>query len=166
MVEKGARTTLNVLDVPFAILVPELAVPSTHNLALKPYGRRRRHVAGDIGLVVSFRVSAYADHFIASWERTRDGGELEGRASSTGVVKGAESDRGEDVGARASWVGRQNGIPHGGGTSPGHDGGVGGRGKSSNSSRSFGEGRIRRIAGEKTGGGRRCGGGGEDEGLG
>jgi hypothetical protein len=39
VVEKCARAALHVLNEPLAILVPELTVPPTDDLALKSYGR-------------------------------------------------------------------------------------------------------------------------------
>lgn len=65
MVEKGARRALDVLDEPFPILVPELAVPSTDDLALEAYWRRRSLVAGHAGqsMVITLRVSSNADDF-------------------------------------------------------------------------------------------------------
>lgn len=65
MVEKGARRTLDVLDVPLPILVPELAVSSADHLALEAYRRRRGLVTGHAGqgMVITFRVPSNADDF-------------------------------------------------------------------------------------------------------
>lgn len=65
MIEKGARGALDIFDVPFPILVPELAVSSTDHLALEAYWRRRGLMAGHAGqgMIITFRVSSNADDF-------------------------------------------------------------------------------------------------------
>lgn len=93
VVEKRAGAALDVLDVPFSILVPELAVPSADHLALKPDGGCRGLVSGDVahGLAISLGVASDTDGFCAGWERSRDRGKGEGGAVRAGVEVGREA---------------------------------------------------------------------------
>lgn len=104
VVQKGARAALDIFDIPLAAFVPELAVPSAHDFALKADGCCRGHVDWDVGGVVSLGISAHANDFGAGRKRSRYGREGERRAGRPGIVEGAEPDRGQDVDAAAGAV--------------------------------------------------------------
>lgn len=75
VIEKGPGRALHVLDVPFALLVPELAVASTDDLALEAYGRGRGGVCRYRRVVLPLGVAADFDDLRASWQSPRNGRE-------------------------------------------------------------------------------------------
>ncbi len=106
MVQKGAGAALDIFDIPLAAFVPELAVPSAHDFALKADGCCRGHVDWDVRRVVSLGISADANDFGAGRKRSRYGREGERRAGRPGIVEGAEPDRGQDVDAAGAILAR------------------------------------------------------------
>jgi hypothetical protein len=93
VVKEGARAALDVLDVPPAVLEPELAVPSADDLALEAHRGRRWCIWWDILLVIPLGVTANTDDLLAGWKSARDGGKLERRPGGTRIVEGAEPNR-------------------------------------------------------------------------
>lgn len=93
MVQKGAAGTLNVLDVPLAILVPKLAVATADHLAFEADGSSRGLVPGGVGhgVAVALRVATDSNSFAAGREGPGDGGESERRAGGSRVVVGRET---------------------------------------------------------------------------
>lgn len=111
VVEERARRALDVLDVPFAVFVPELAVPAADHLALKAHWRCRGLIAGHAGqgMAVTLRVSADANDLGAAGQRPGDGREGQRRSGGSRVVVGGEADRGLAVGRAGGLVGSGHG---------------------------------------------------------
>ena len=107
MVQKGARAALDIFDIPLAAFVPELAVPSAHDFALKANGCCRGHIDWDVRGVVSLGISAHANDFGAGRKRSRYGCEGERRASRPGIIECAEPDRGQDIDAAGAILARR-----------------------------------------------------------
>lgn len=75
MIEKGARTTLDVFDVPLATLAPQFAMLATDYLAFKSNGGGRKRVGKGVSCTnVPLGKSAHFDSRSVCWESTSDNG--------------------------------------------------------------------------------------------
>lgn len=90
MIQKCAGRALDILDIPFSILIPKFAVSATDNLALKPDRRGRRLVSRHVrhGMAVALRVATNANLLGTRRQSPRNGGECQGWACRSRVVVG------------------------------------------------------------------------------
>ena len=66
MVEKRARRALDILDIPFPLLVPELAMTPADDFAFETHRGCRRSIHGDRRMVFSLGITADFDGLFAS----------------------------------------------------------------------------------------------------
>lgn len=65
MIEKCPGRTFDVLDIPFSLLEPELAMTAAHYLTLEANGGRRWCIDRNRGMIFSLGISANLDCFLA-----------------------------------------------------------------------------------------------------
>lgn len=95
VVEKGARGALDILDIPAAVLAPQLAVLPADDLGLEANGRGRGGVCGDFGCIVAFRVAANTQHGRLVGQGAGDCGKYQRGPAGSGVLVGDEANRGQ-----------------------------------------------------------------------
>ena len=77
MIEECARTALDILNEPLAVIAPQLAMPSADNLTLEPHRSRGLRGCLGIGGLISLRISANFDSFAGSVDGASDDGKSE-----------------------------------------------------------------------------------------
>lgn len=105
VVEERARRALYVLDVPVAVLAPQLAVLPADDLGLESHRRRRGHARCILRGGVALRVASHADDGRLVGESARDGGELQRGSAGSGVLVRDEAYRGQMLHGGCSAIG-------------------------------------------------------------
>lgn len=94
VVEKSTAAALHILDVPFAFLVPELAVSPADDLGFESDRCRRRDVGRYLGLAISLGITTDSNNFVTGRKCASYRGEVQRRALASRIDKDGESDGG------------------------------------------------------------------------